>query len=339
MDWLAFDIGGANLKAADGCGFALQHAFPLWRDPQRLAAELRTMIAESPPADRLAVTMTGELADCFESKLEGVKAILQSVHEAADGRHTRIYLTDGRLVAPTVVHRDPLAAAASNWHALATFVTRFAPEGNALLIDIGSTTTDIVPIHDGRILAVGRDDLQRLISGELVYAGVSRTPLCGLISTSPYREQLCPVMQEVFATTKDAYLILGELGENTTDQETADHRPATRRAARLRMCRMVGADESQFNMRDAVRMAQHVQEAQLQRYAEAVRQVVARQDSVPDIVILSGEGEFLGRKLLSLLGWEPDVVSMGQRLGPHASRAAPAHALAVLARESTQSFP
>jgi (4-(4-[2-(gamma-L-glutamylamino)ethyl]phenoxymethyl)furan-2-yl)methanamine synthase len=339
MNWLAFDIGGANLKCADGLGFTLHHGFPLWRAPQRLAAELRTMIAESPAADHLAVTMTGELADCYESKSAGVLSILEAVREAADGRHTRVYLNDGRLVAPTVVQRDPLTAAASNWHALATFATRFAPEGSGLLIDIGSTTSDLIPLQDGHVAASGHSDLERLLAGELVYTGVHRSPLCGLLVTTTYRDRKCPVMNELFATTKDAYLVLGDVGEDVTDMETADRRPSTKRAARLRMSRMIGADESQFHMRDAVRMAHQVLEAQLERLAEAVEQITSARTGNPDQVLLSGEGEFLGRKLLERLGWTSPVIALSNRLGPHASRAAPAHALAVLAREMMELVP
>ena len=89
MNWLALDIGGANLKLADGLGFAASHRFALWKDRARLARELRIAIAASPVSDHLAVTMTGELADCFTDKPEGVEYILRAVHEAADGRHTR----------------------------------------------------------------------------------------------------------------------------------------------------------------------------------------------------------------------------------------------------------
>src|SRR5690349_1516700 len=136
MHWLALDIGGANLKAADGEGFAESYAFALWSEPDRLAQELRTIIAEAPESTHLAVTMTGELADCFASKMQGVQHILTAVHAAADGRHTRVYLTDGMLVTPQVATMKPQLAAASNWHALARFCGRFASEGTAVMIDV-----------------------------------------------------------------------------------------------------------------------------------------------------------------------------------------------------------
>src|SRR6476659_9923733 len=149
MNWLALDIGGANLKVADGRGFAESYSFALWRDPNGLSQQVRTIISEAPTSDHLAVTMTGELADCFDSKESGVRFILQAVADGSDNRHTRVYLVDGRLVSPQVALTLPHLAAASNWHALARFAARFAPQGAALLIDIGSTTCDVVPLWNG----------------------------------------------------------------------------------------------------------------------------------------------------------------------------------------------
>ena len=334
MNWLAFDIGGANLKAATGTGFAVHRSFALWREYRRLAGELRTIIAESPPCSHLIVTMTGELADCFETKQEGVLLILKAVAEAADGRHTRVFLVDGRMVAPAVAARMPLLAAAANWRALAAFCTRFVPpESTALVLDIGSTTCDIIPLDGKTVAAKGMNDTERLLAGELVYCGVDRTPVCGLVNSVPYRAEQCPIMPELFATTKDVYVMTGELDEDAADTHTADHRPSTKRFARLRLSRMIGADDSQFHIRDAVRIARHVADAQIQRIAAGVQQVLQHFPERPSTVILAGQGEFLAGRVLAALEWQPALVSLAQQLGTHVSEAAPAHALAVLARE------
>src|SRR5688572_26621520 len=132
MNWLALDIGGANIKVADGRGFAASYAFALWRKPKELAQELRRIISESPTSDHLVATMTGELADCFETKEAGVSAILQALEQAADGRHTRVYVNDGSMVTPRVAARRHSEVAAANWHALARFCGRFMELGPAL---------------------------------------------------------------------------------------------------------------------------------------------------------------------------------------------------------------
>src|SRR5688572_5325861 len=95
MDWLGLDVGGANLKLADGRGWAVACPFPLWRQPQGLVNAVAGLLAEAPAAEGLALSMTGELADCFETKREGVARIIDAVLAAAATRQVRVYLTDG----------------------------------------------------------------------------------------------------------------------------------------------------------------------------------------------------------------------------------------------------
>ena len=75
MSCLGLDIGGANLKAANLDGWAKSVPFALWRDPNGLVSALQDLIAAAPPADQLAITMTGELCDCFQTNAEGVRHI------------------------------------------------------------------------------------------------------------------------------------------------------------------------------------------------------------------------------------------------------------------------
>ena len=335
MNWLGVDIGGANLKLADGREYAESHAFALWREPEALAQRLRTCMAEAPPSDHLVVTMTGELADCFDSKAAGVQFILDAVESAADGRHTRVYLHTGKMVTPLVARRRPMEVAAANWHALAQFSVRFGERQPTLLLDVGSTTTDIVQLGSDRPAVCGLTDTERLLSGELVYTGVARTPVCSVVSSVPYRGQHAPVAGELFATMYDVYLLLSDLAEDLTDRNTADSRPASKAAARVRMGRMICADSEHFNHRDAVTMAQAVAECQVGRIAAAVKQVVPSPGELARVV-LSGQGEFVAQRVLETLGISPEVVSLARELGRNISRCAPAYALAVMAREAAE---
>lgn len=331
---LALDIGGANLKAADGQGFAASQFFPLWQKPDELAAALRGLIAESPAADRLAVTMTGELADCFATKAEGVAAILSAVVAAAEGRDVAVYLADGSFVSPREALERPLLAAASNWHALASFAGRYVPEGCSLLVDIGSTTCDVVSLVDGRPAAAGNTDPERLAAGELIYTGVVRSPVCAVASALPWRGKQVPTAHELFATTWDAYLTLGDLPEEPRSRHTADGRPATKAAARDRLARSICADRTMFDEADAQAAATAIARAQLAKIAIAAQGVLRRLPSQPGAVVISGQGEFLARQLLERMKSSAEVISLNERLGAALSQAAPAHALAVLAREA-----
>ncbi len=333
MTWLALDIGGANLKLADGRGFAACYSFALWKDYRRLAMELRSAIAESPVSDHLAVTMTGELADCFASKTEGVRFILQAVREAADGRHTRVYLHDGRLVALQLALDTPELAASSNWHALARYCGRLTGGEPALMIDVGSTTVDIVPLRAGQPACAGFTDLERLAAGELVYTGVERSPVCAVVQSLPYRGERCPVAQEVFATMRDVHLLLGNLPEDPHDHHTADHQGATIAAAHRRLARMLCADQHQFTLADVQDWAREIARAQLNMLLHAAARVLQPCPQTPTKVVIAGHGEFLARQLLAQLPWHGEIISLIEKLHPSVSRCAPAHALAILARE------
>lgn len=335
MSWLALDIGGANLKIADGVEYAQSYNFALWRDREKLAQQIRAAIFEAPPSDHLAVTMTGELADCFESKAAGVRYILQAVSGGGDNRHTRVYLVDGRLVTPQVAATLPQLVAAANWHALARFVGRFAPQGAALLVDVGSTTCDIIPLVDGKPAATGKTDTQRLMSGELVYTGIERSPIAAVTQAVQYRGQSCPVVQETFATMQDAYVILDQINEDLVNLNTCDHRPLTKAASRVRLGRMIAADDEEFNHRDAVMAAHSAAQAQAALLATAIAKVLGRMPASPGCIILTGHGEFLAHNALATLPGAAPTISLTEKLGLTISRCAPAHALAVLVREAS----
>jgi probable H4MPT-linked C1 transfer pathway protein len=333
MNWMALDIGGANLKAADGLQWARSMPFPLWRDPRGLAGALDAFLRDAPQADRFAVTMTGELCDCFDSKEAGVRHILKAVEAVAGKREVAVYLVDGRLVSCDEAKADAVLAAASNWHALARFVCRFVRGGAGLLIDVGSTTTDIIPLANREVAAHGRTDFERLTRGELVYTGIGRTPVCAVVRSLPVGGGDCPVASELFATTADAYVMLGEVPEDPDACSTADGRGLTKPLARQRLARMVCADSSEFSHEDFQRMATAIGEAQRLQLASAIKLVMETLGSEPT-VILSGAGEFLARAALDRQVASGQVISLTERLGGELSRCAPAHALAVIAWET-----
>jgi hypothetical protein len=335
MTLLALDIGGANLKAADGLDFAASVYFPLWLAPEQLPEALRELVSHAPHADRFAVTMTGELADCFETKAEGVATILDAVTEVAGRREVGVYLTDGSLVGPAVARAQPLLAAASNWHALARFAGQWAADGPALLLDIGSTTCDVIPLDRGQPDTIGRTDPERLASDELVYTGVQRSPVCAVVDAVPWRGRRCPTAQELFATTWDVYLMLGDLPEEPQSRHTADGRPATRSAARDRLARSICADRDMFDDRDAHAAAATIAHAQSIKIASAVRRVLERSPS-PNSVVTCGIGEFLTPRILRHLGMDTRVISLKEQLGAERSQGATAYALAVLVEDRFQ---
>jgi (4-(4-[2-(gamma-L-glutamylamino)ethyl]phenoxymethyl)furan-2-yl)methanamine synthase len=323
---LGLDIGGANLKAAHSCGRARLQPFALWRAPGDLGRALQQLLRGWPAYERLAVTMTGELCDCFETRRQGVHAILDAVEQAAEGRAVQVWLTDGTFGTLSSTRAAPMPAAAANWLALATYAGRFAATGPALVVDVGSTTTDLVPLLDGAPVPRGKTDRDRLQHRELVYTGVRRTPLCALLGEA--------AAAELFATTLDAYILLGELPEDATDRSTADGRPATQAAAHARLARMLCADYETFSREEAQQLAREIRDRQTQLLRRALEEVARHLPAPAGTIILAGSGEFLAKRALQLTpAWKGQTCSLTTEQGPELSAAACAYAVAVLAAE------
>ncbi len=325
---LGLDVGGANLKAAHSHGVARSRPFALWKTPAALPDALSDLLRDWLPYDLLAVTMTGELCDCFATKREGVAAILNAVTAVAGPTPVRVWLTDGRLVDLAAARSSPLLAAAANWLALATYVGRFAPRGPALLIDVGSTTTDIVPLFDGRPVPRGRTDTQRIHCSELAYTGVIRTPLCAILGSRG--------VAEFFATTRDVFLMLGRLPEDPADCDTADGRPATRACAEARIARMIGADLETSTADERRKVAEFALLRQVTYVGGCVESVAKKLPRLPETIVLSGVGEFLAHAALSNQKTVTPcpVVSLTEGLGAEVSKAACAYALAMISAEA-----
>ncbi|MCS6865920.1 MAG: hydantoinase/oxoprolinase family protein [Gemmataceae bacterium] len=327
---LGLDIGGANLKAATVSRQARSVPFPLWKQPEQLPAALAQLIASFPRAETFAITMTGELCDCFLTKRDGVATILAAVEAVAAGRPVGVWSTDGLFLTPGAAKQQPWKVAAANWHALARFVGRFAPHAGGLLLDIGSTTSDIIPLHHGLPASSGTTDWERLQRRELVYVGVRRTPICAI-----WTDHICA---ELFATTQDIYTILGLLPEEPDNRDTADGRPLTTAYALARLARMLGADREQLTDEHLRDFAVRVHTRLLHQLVEAARHVYYDPPGRPELktVIIAGAGEFLARRVVeeAFPAVPPAaIVSLQQEWGATVSACAPAYAVAVLAAE------
>jgi (4-(4-[2-(gamma-L-glutamylamino)ethyl]phenoxymethyl)furan-2-yl)methanamine synthase len=341
MHVIGLDIGGANLKAAHSDGSCRTRPFPIWQRPDDLESELRKLISDWLPCRAMAVTMTAELADCFETKAEGVQRIVSSVEQLAHGDSVQsptpvlFWQTSGEFVAPDIAVEFPLLTAAANWHALATFIGRIEPEGNSLLIDVGSTTCDIIPMEDGIPMPTGRTDAERLLSGELVYSGVERTPVCAIAYSVPMGDQYSQVAAELFATTRDVYLLLDDIPEEADDTNTANGKPATHSAAHDRLARQFCQDRFEFDQETAQRVAQFFADVQQQRITGAIDRVLKSMNGPCQSVMISGAGAFLAERIVGahkLLG-QLERHSLNKMFSPETATSACAFALAKLGAE------
>lgn len=328
---VGWDVGGVNTKVArvraGGVLAARSHPYELQRAPDALAPLLARLAAEvgAGDGDAHAVTMTAELSQLFRVKRDGVAFVLDAFAAALPRSDVRVHTVDGRLLAPDAARREPLAVAAANWAATARIVAAHHPD--ALLVDVGTTTADVVPIVGGRVAAVGRTDPERLASGELVYTGALRTPAEAIAHHVPLAGGLAGVSAEGFALAGDVHLWRGELAPADYTVPTPDGRPATREFAGERLARVVCGDRELLDERAVSEIADALAAAQVARIAEAIARVRARHPALRTAVV-TGLGEFLATAAARAAGLHP--IPLAEELGDAAARCAPAAAVALL---------
>ena len=335
---LGWDIGGVNTKAVrvrlrNGAVPELESAavpYEIQHDLAALADTLRRLAQRLGPAEGWAhaVTMTAELSQAFRTKREGVGAVLDGVLAAFPSDLVRVFTVDGRFVDPDEARTVPLAVGASNWVATATVAARLAPD--AILIDIGTTSTDIIPIVAGRVAARGRTDPARLSTGELVYTGAVRTPVEAIVHEVPLWGGRATVAAEAFATIGDAHVWLGTLAPEDYTAPTSDRRPVTREAAGERLARVVCGDRDMLDDAAIDGIARAVVAAQTDQLVTGLRQV---REAYPRLgtAIVTGLGEVIAVEAARRTGL--DVVSLASHWGS-AARVAPAAAVGWLLAEA-----
>ena len=304
IDVVGWDIGGAHLKAAalDGAGRVLaliQEACPLWQGLERLHAALDRVFGrlKPPPDCRHAVTMTGELADCFADREEGVVTLVTAMTRRCPPGSVSIFAGRDGFLAPDAVTPERIGAIASaNWLASGLWTAAQLPE--ALFVDIGSTTTDIVPIRGHQVEHRGQSDHQRLRYAELVYTGIVRTPVMAVADRAPFDGEWVGVMAERFATMADVYRLTGELSEAMDQCSAADGGPKTPAGSRRRLARLLGLDAASAPPERWRRAAEFFRERQVETIRAGVEIQLSRGllgDSAP--FVGAGVGRFLVREL------------------------------------------
>jgi probable H4MPT-linked C1 transfer pathway protein len=227
--------------------------------------------------------------------------------------------------------------ASANWRATAELVALRVPE--ALLIDVGSTTTDLIPVAAGKIASVGADDAQRLAAGELVYSGMTRSFVMAMAPRAPFRGAWTPLMNEYFASSADVYRILGVLPDGADLMSTADGREKTISASCARLARMIGREAVEADASEWRALARWFAEAQTRDICDAALLRLSRGDVAADApVVAAGIGEPITAEVARRLGrpWRTFASLIGAPA--EASRCAPAAAVAMLAAALPDAF-
>lgn len=297
---IGIDVGGANLKVVDDDGVHI-HYCPLWQ-----GAPLRELLKEyEGPA---AVVMSGELADCFPSKIEGIRWIVGAVQSTVPS--AIFYGTDAAF------HTQPVPnLAAANWLASADYLREEYPD--AVLLDVGSTTADIIPLNDFESLK-GLTDTMRLQKQYLVYTGMLRTNIATILSTVTLDGTATPVSTEDFASSADAHLVLGHITPEEYTCPTPDNGAKTTEGALRRLARVVCADLDEIGESGAIQVARQFWEAQRTLIARAVGRALFK--SGAEQVITAGIGADLFARELGGITLNGEIGEVADALPVYAVR-------------------
>ncbi len=341
---VGLDVGGANLKA---CGITLGesdtpydvsyslHHFPIWlRDRSELwslVSRTTSNLSNEMPPDLVSLVMTAELSDTFATKREGVATIARGASAALSGTHIVFPSVDLRILQLSEVLASPLSVAAANWPVLAWTVGRDVPD--CILVDVGTTTTDVVPIRDGLPATAGKDDTSRLIHGELVYTGALRTDVSAILRAVSVDGESCRLSSEYFAASGDIHLVLGHVTEDLYATETADGRGKTQQECLARLARVICGDIETLQEDLILDIARQAWEQQLDDIQSAIGQVCRRMSSSPEdeTFVAAGLGsQFLGEEAIKRVG-ATRIRNLEELLGAEGSVAATAYSAALYA--------
>jgi|Deesub1362A_J573_1020465.scaffolds.fasta_scaffold00338_17 hypothetical protein len=317
MKIIGIDIGGANTKACDSDGNTLIEYSPLWKGDEIYG--IFEKIRKKFVPDTVGVVITGELSDRFASKEEGILEIARWVKRVFNNpMFMDIYGDFHENVNP------PMNFAAANFVASAKFLALEYPD--AILVDMGSTTTDIIPVVGGKIVA-GKSDFDRLKKGELIYFGILRTSLSWVLPEVHLRNShTIPTSPEYFSIMADAFLSLGRIDEKEYICETPDGRGKTREDCLRRIARVVCSDLDEIGEDVAIEIARQAEQQMENTLVKALTKMTNQYNL--NTVIGMGIGEFLIEKVVETANLR--YISMARRYGREVSKVFPAFAVAKL---------
>jgi (4-(4-[2-(gamma-L-glutamylamino)ethyl]phenoxymethyl)furan-2-yl)methanamine synthase len=297
---IGWDIGGAHVKAVlvDAQGEAIasiQLPCELWKGLDRLALVMeQVQQAFNADVTNSVVTMTGELVDLFPNRHIGVCEIAQLVIQQLN-HEPMFYASRSGFVPYDDVSAHTSEIASMNWHASAQYVSHHVK--NALFVDIGSTTADMIPIIDNQLCNLGYSDAERMANNELVYTGVVRTPLMAVAQQVEFKQQHYHVAAEYFATIADVYRLLSQLPIQNDLADTADGQDKSALASARRIARMIGHDFEDASMFDWIALAKQFKHQHIEQLKQAMSQHLKNKQLT---VVGAGAGVFLVEEIAQL---------------------------------------
>jgi (4-(4-[2-(gamma-L-glutamylamino)ethyl]phenoxymethyl)furan-2-yl)methanamine synthase len=311
---IGWDIGGAHVKAVwlDSEGRIVQvaqQACALWKGLHLLEASLQSILQSwslAPDSCMHAVTMTGELVDLFANRAQGVREIAATVKKRLPEAVFYMAGPDQAASFTSSINGLESSIASMNWHASARCLAEIShglaetsdglaeiSSDSMVIVDIGSTTSDITLCHARQLIANGWTDAERMASHGLLYSGVVRTPLMAFGPYIEWQQQARHLAAEYFATTADVYRVLDELDPAHDLADTADGQDRSAAASMRRLARMLGHDLEDTASSDWQSLALAFKQQQVASLMHAIQSCIAHSDLHPQSLTGLGAGSFL----------------------------------------------
>ena len=321
---LGLDIGGANTKAAlvqfekDQIveSFSYIEYFPFWEKtindiPHMFERIISNLIQKNNfqliEIDYIAITITAELSDAFQTKREGIITILNALDRVFDKEKMFFINTEGEYINIEQARDEYLKVAAANWVSTALFLGSF--HSHCILIDAGSTTIDIIPILNSLPVSKGKDDTTRLLWHELIYTGGLRATIPSITHFVPYKGKMVRISFEKFALISDIHRILDNISEKEYINDTADNRSISIEDCYSRLARIICKDIETISKEELDDIAKYIYNKQLDivstEILEFLNELIVRIPefkNLPLFIITGLSAEFLIRKSLENLG-------------------------------------
>ncbi|MFX0186676.1 MAG: hydantoinase/oxoprolinase family protein [Candidatus Hodarchaeota archaeon] len=321
---LGLDIGGANTKAAlvkfknseISESFSYIESFPFWEKiideiPQMFKKIISILLGKHlnlKVIDYIAVTITAELSDAFQTKREGILTILNALDKVFDKKKMFFINNSGKFIDYACAKSDFSTIAAANWVSTSLYLGQFISQ--CILIDAGSTTIDIIPILNSIPVAKGNNDISRIVNHELIYTGGLRATIPSITHFVPYKGKLIRISFEKFALVSDVHLILNNISENEYINDTADSRSKSIEDCYARLARIICMDIETISKEELNEIAEYIYKQQLELISSEIQEFMKyliikypEFKENPLFVITGLSADFLVKNVLESFGY------------------------------------
>ncbi len=333
IKFLGIDIGGAHVKYVglnkNNCvNFVKYSECPLWKGLENLKKEIRFINDFFDKSVVIGITMTAELCDIFKNRHDGGKLIVKICNNLSQ---KKFYYTKSA----KVFCENPLISniISMNWHSIGKLIeTKFK---NALIVDFVSTTTDFICVKNFKIQNKNFNDFSRLRNHELLYTGLTRTPIIGIQKNFFVKGKEYKVIPEFFATMSDVYRIKNKISTEIDIDETADKRQKTLEQSLIRLSRNIGFDYQKKKIKELEEIASTIKNIQLENIFKNIELNFKNFNLKRNTnIILSGIGqdilkEFLEKKI-RVMQLKSLIEAENEKIKKKSSYHAPALSIAIL---------